>query len=124
MCVLMRMNLLMYMAGDIGGGSDVPAGVRDVRGGVHLRRGQQAHIAAGPIHGRGAHRHRHDLRHRTHLRRAHEPRGHALLCMLPAFPMDSGILLSLFFPLFTSDTSPLFFDRVFVLLLTGQRPAC
>ena len=78
------------MAGDLGGGGDVPAGVRDLRGGVHLRRGQQAHLAAGAVGGRRAHRHRHDLRHRPHLRRAHEPRRHALLRMLPAFPLDSG----------------------------------
>ena len=82
------------MAGDLGGGGDVPAGVRDLRGGVHLRRGQQAHLAAGAVGGRRAHRHRHDLRHRPHLRRAHEPRRHALLRMLPAFPLDSGTYLT------------------------------
>jgi hypothetical protein len=112
----------MTAAGDLGGGGDVPAGVRDVRGGVHLRRGQQAHLATGPIRGRRAHRHRHDLRYRPHLRRTHEPRRHALLRVLPAFSMDSGTtllqLLALVFLLFPLRSF------VLVLLLMQQLLAC
>ena len=76
--------------GRVGGGVHVLAGVRDVWGGRDQRQRPDAHIAAGAVGRRRAHRDGDDLRRRTHLRRAHEPRRHARVRRVPPFPLDSG----------------------------------
>jgi hypothetical protein len=85
-----RTHGLLLGTGGVGGGVHFLAGVRDVRGGGDQRQRREAHIAARAVGRRRADRDGDDLLRRPHLRRAHEPRRHARVRRVQAFPMDSG----------------------------------